>query len=293
MRILIIGHSVLDYVEYEGTTTIQPGGIFYTATGFTSQKSASDKFYLLTYTDDKTDKYFSSVFSQFDLTYSQKIGSIPTVHLNVFDDKEREERFENFSNELSIKHISNFKQFDGIFINMISGNDIAISDLEFIRKNYGGKIYLDVHALSKGTDEKGNRRFRKVPELERWLKSVNIIQANEFELDTISEGKDEFEKAKFVLELGPEILIITKGDKGVRAFYKNDTEIASIFLSAEKVNSVNKVGCGDIFGTYFFYSYIDNQNLTNALKAANKAGAIATLYSSTNNFINLKEDFGK
>lgn len=293
MRILIIGHPVLDYVEYEGTTTIQPGGIFYTAAGFASQKSASDKFYLLTCTDDKTDKYFSSVFSQFDLTYSQKTGLIPTVFLKIFDEKEREERFENFSDALSTKNITNFNQFDGIFINMISGNDIAISDLEFIRKNYRGKIYLDVHALSKGADEKGNRRFRKVPELERWLNSVNIIQANEFELDTISEGKDEFEKAKFVLELGPEILIITKGDKGVRAFYNNDTEIASTFLSAEKVNTVNKVGCGDIFGTYFFYSYIDNQNLTNALKAANKAGAIATSYSSTNNFINLKEDFGK
>ena len=136
MRILIIGHPVLDYVEYKRTTTIQPGGIFYTAAGFTSQKSASDKFYLLTCTDDKADKYFSSVFSQFDLTYSQKTGLIPTVYLKIFDDKEREERFENFSDELSIKHISNFKQFDGIFINMISGNDVAISDLEFIRKRW-------------------------------------------------------------------------------------------------------------------------------------------------------------
>lgn len=293
MRILIIGHPVLDYVEYSGNTTVQPGGIFYTAAGFASQKSVGDDFFLVTCYDGKTDNHFLSVFSKFDLSYSQKTNLIPTVHLSIFDDKEREERFENFSNELSIENISNFMQFDGIFINMISGNDIAVSDLEFIRKNYDGKIYLDVHALSKGMDENSNRILRKVPELKRWLNAVNIIQVNEFELETISEGNNEFEKAKFVLNVGPEILIITKGDKGVRAFYKKDEEITSIFITAEKVNAVNKVGCGDIFGTYFFYSYIDNQNLINALKAANKAGAIATSYNSTDNLLNLKDDFSK
>ncbi len=293
MKLLIIGHSVLDYVEYNGNVTIQPGGIFYTAAGFANQKKDKDKLFLLTSLDGINDEYFNKAFSQFDLSYSEKTSAIPVVHLKIWDDKEREEIFENFTKKLQLNHIVNYNQFDGIFVNMISGNDITAEDIVQLRKNFNGKIYLDVHALSKGTDKNGKRVFRKVPELKKWLSSVDIIQANEYELNTISEGKNQFERANFVLTNGPSILIVTKGDTGIRAFFKNQNEIASIFIPAEKVNSINKVGCGDIFGAFFFYTYIETQNLAFALRTANKAAAIATTYNSTQKFLNLKNDFTK
>ena len=161
MKLLIIGHSVLDHVEYNGDTTIQPGGIFYTAAGFANLKQNKDKLFLLTSLDGISDEYFDKAFSLFDLSYSEKTSAIPIVHLKIWDDKEREETFENFTEKLHPDHIVNYNQFEGIFINMISGNDITAEDIVQLRKNFSGKIYMDVHALSKGTDKNGKRVFRK------------------------------------------------------------------------------------------------------------------------------------
>ncbi len=293
MRLLILGHSVLDYVEQENNVTIQPGGIFYTAVGFACKKRAEDKLFLLTSFDGMHNKYFEQAFSPFDLAYSLQTKTIPIVHLQIWKNKERTETFENFTDKLLIEHIPDFSKFDGIFINMISGNDISVDDILFIRNRYNGTIFMDVHALSKESNNNGERIFCKVPKLEKWLSSVDIIQANEFELNTISEGKNQLERARFVLNKGPKILIVTKGNAGVRAFFKRHNEMASIFISAEKVNSVNKIGCGDIFGAIFFYSYIESRNLVFALKAANKAASISTTYNSHQKFLNLKNDFIK
>lgn len=293
MKLLIIGHSVLDYVECDKKIKIQPGGIFYTTAGFASLMNKSDEFYLVTSIDGKNDNYFFPTFSNFDLSYSEKTDSIPKVHLKIWEHKEREEKFENFTKELKLTSITDYNQFDGILINMISGNDISIDKLEQIRRDYSGKIYLDIHALSKGSESDGSRIFRKIQNMKKWLACTDILQVNELELNSISEGETQLDKAKFILENGTTILLVTKGDVGVRAYFNSDEEIASIFLPAEKVNSVNKVGCGDIFGAYFFYTYIDNQNLTVALKSANKAAAIVTTYNSTKNIINLKNDFLK
>jgi len=37
----------------------------------------------------------------------------------------------------------------------------------------------------------------------------------------------------------------------------------------------NKIGCGDIFGATFFYSYIGTHDIKQSLYIANKAGAYA------------------
>ena len=42
MNLLISGHSVLDYIHIDGETKIQPGGIFYTASGFAAVKKKID-----------------------------------------------------------------------------------------------------------------------------------------------------------------------------------------------------------------------------------------------------------
>jgi len=46
-------------------------------------------------------------------------------------------------------------------------------------------------------------------------------------------------------------------------------------MNAVKINTVNKVGCGDIFGAVFFYSYIYTGDVYKSLELANKAGALA------------------
>jgi sugar/nucleoside kinase (ribokinase family) len=64
------------------------------------------------------------------------------------------------------------------------------------------------------------------------------------------------------------ILCVTKGELGARVYYKNENEIASYFIAARKINNPNVIGCGDVFGASFFYSYIRNKNVINSLTNA-------------------------
>ncbi len=56
------------------------------------------------------------------------------------------------------------------------------------------------------------------------------------------------------------------------------------------LNPVNKVGCGDVFGAVYFYNYIRNKNLIEALTLANIAAGTSTTYSDINDYLNLKAD---
>lgn len=44
-------------------------------------------------------------------------------------------------------------------------------------------------------------------------------------------------------------------------------------VDTDKVQAVNKIDCGDIFGAVFFYTYIKDNDVIKSLKTANEAGA--------------------
>jgi sugar/nucleoside kinase (ribokinase family) len=46
-------------------------------------------------------------------------------------------------------------------------------------------------------------------------------------------------------------------------------------INGENIIVKNKIGCGDIFGATFFYSYIGTHDNKQSLYIANKAGAYA------------------
>ena len=51
-------------------------------------------------------------------------------------------------------------------------------------------------------------------------------------------------------------------------YFKNQNEIASYFVAVRKINNPNIIGCGDVFGSSFFYSYIRNKNAIDSLTKA-------------------------
>lgn len=184
MKLLVIGHSVLDFINDGSSVKQKAGGIHYSISALNRLSSNEDEIYLCSQFDDETYKYFSSEFEKIDRSFLNKVDRIPRVHLNLFKDKERHEKYENISNNLSIE-INNFNQFDGIFINMITGFDITLDQLQNIRKNFSGLIYIDVHTLSRGLDENFKRKFRLIPNFSQWAKCIDIIQVNELEFYTL------------------------------------------------------------------------------------------------------------
>lgn len=283
MRILIIGHSVEDHIHYGDSESIKPGGIYYTAAGLLKISSSDDEIHLITALQKNDYFLFADVYDQINTENVVWIDEIPKVYLYLHEKNERTECFEKIPQSLEFNN-KLYKEFDGVLINMISGFDIFLEQLIELRKNFNGLIYFDVHSLSRGFDEKKTRVFRRIENFEQWAKLIDIIQANELETKTLFQVQDEYEIAKELLSYGVKIFIVTKGEIGVRAYFKKENELESVFLSAEKFKAVNKVGCGDIFGAVFFYTYIKTQNIYEALRKANSAAGKST---TVNNMIEL------
>ncbi len=267
MKLLVIGHSVLDFIKSDKIEKISAGGIYYTITALNRLKKNDDEIFLCSQFDDESYNYFKPEFEKVNSQLLHKVDKIPRVHLNLQKDGERHETYENITNNLSID-ISNLNQLDGILINMITGFDITITQLNHIRNNFSGLIFMDVHTLSRGLHEDYNREFRLIPDFKTWAACLDIIQVNQNELFTLSKMKTEIEIAEEILNTGVKVLCVTKGEFGAKIFYHRQNEIASYFIAANKISNPNIIGCGDIFGASFFYSYIRNKNAINSLTNA-------------------------
>jgi sugar/nucleoside kinase (ribokinase family) len=267
MKLLVIGHSVLDFIKLDSEQLISAGGIFYTISALNRLKSDEDEIFLCSQFDDETYNYFKPEFEKVNNKFLQKVEKIPRVHLNLQKDKERHESYENITNSLSLD-FSDLNSFDGILINMITGFDITPDQLMQIRKNYTGLIFIDIHTLSRGIAKDFKREFRLIPEFESWAKCLDIIQVNQNELYTLSHKKIEMEIVEELFGCGVKILCVTKGEVGAKVYFKNQNEIASYFVAARKIIKPNIIGCGDVFGASFFYSYIRNKNAVNSLTNA-------------------------
>ena len=292
MNILVIGHSVVDKIIDKGNVSIKPGGIFYTVASLLSQLQNDDKLYLCTELDEKNEKLFMDFYNRVEKKYVSKVDSIQQVELKIESIGERKETYSQISDNLTVPS-NNLNRFDGILINMISGYDISLAQLEKLRNNYLGLIYFDVHTLSRGIDKNLNRIFRRIENFNKWAECINILQANESELLTLSDRKDKNQIIEELFSFGIKQIIITRAEKGARVYSREDG-ITTIFnKDALKIKLTNKVGCGDVFGAVYFHNYIKNKNVTLALEQANLFAGISSTYSKVNEYLNLKRDANK
>ncbi|MGD8781418.1 MAG: PfkB family carbohydrate kinase [Ignavibacteria bacterium] len=290
MKLLVIGHSVVDEINFRNKKKVQPGGIFYTIMGLCNLKNEKDEIFLMTSFDGKSGLLFDEYFSKVNLSYSQKVKEVPRVNLTIYENEERRECYLSSTNKLTIDKNITFENFDGILINMITGFDIDLDDLIFIRSKFDGPIYFDIHTFSRGMNENGVRKFRKIPFADDWIRYLNIIQCNEKEVFCLSELKNEKEIASQIIKSADKNLLVTKAEGGVTGYFFEDNFVSEISIPAIETDINNKVGCGDIFGAVFFYSYIGTKNFRLSLERANIAGGLTAEYKSINDFKKLKKD---
>lgn len=269
MRLLVIGHSVEDHLHKGETEIVKPGGIYYSILGLSKIIEPQVEVSLITSLEKNNYHLFANVFDKVKLDYSNWVDEIPKVHLFVHESQERTECYEKIPPDLEID-FSMLQNYDGILINMITGFDISLEQLIKIRNSFNGLIYFDVHTLSRGFDNSKMRIFRQIENFDKWASALDIIQANEIEVETLFGIKDEFQTAASVLNCGVKYLIVTKGNFGARLYFKRKNEIESVFISADKYEVLNKVGCGDIFGSVLFNTYLKSMNITESLLSATK-----------------------
>jgi sugar/nucleoside kinase (ribokinase family) len=289
MNYLIIGHSVVDKIIENEKTIIKPGGIFYSIISLLNLIEPQDKIYLCTNLDIDNAGLFEFIYNKIEKDFISTVKEIPEVELKVSGNGERQETYSAIAGNLEIP-FDQLNLFEGILINMITGYDISLYQLKELRKNYNGSIYFDVHTLSRGVDENLNRNFRPIKNFDEWAVNIDILQANKSELMMLSKMNDEISIIKNLLECGIQQVIVTRSINGATVYFKDSEAFSSISRDAIRVNAINKVGCGDVFGAVYFYNYIKNKNIHAALEFANICAGISTTYSELKDFTHLKND---
>ncbi len=288
MKLLLIGQSVEDHIHYNGGYEIKPGGIYYSVNALQSIKDTDDEIYLCT-AYKKNDELFSDLYNKVNGTFLNYTDIIPKVRLNIYDKREREEIYENITGRLNI-NTTGLNMFDGILINMITGFDISLEQLQEIRNIYKRPVYFDVHTFSRGLNEKMEREFRLIPGFDKWLQNIDILQVNTRELFTITDSDYKEEIIKHILGTNVRYLLETRGEKGAVCYSIKDGKIFSKEMRALNTGVRNQVGLGDVFGAVFFYTYIKNRSVESALKYAVTASGYAASYSNLDDFNRLKDD---
>jgi sugar/nucleoside kinase (ribokinase family) len=288
LKLLVIGSSVVDKIDYSGRTEIKPGGIFYTVLALENIKDEDDRIDLITYISKTTFGLFSDVYNSINMNFARYAENIGQVRLSVNKDGTRTETFELTSENLIFDEKINYDIYDGILINMISGNDINLSQLKFLRKSFHGKIYCDIHSLSRKLNSSGEMQHTTITECNEWLENIDIIQVNEFEFNCLFDFSDMDRIIDKVFSYNISALIITKAEQGAEIYYRINNKVHKELIEAIDVNSVNFVGCGDVFGAVYFYNYIKTENIHSSFLKANIAAGKSTEFQKVNEYNRLK-----
>ena len=120
-------------------------------------------------------------------------------------------------------------------------------------------------------------RAKYVKQVERWISISNAVKVSDDDIYWLYPGEDLDKVAKRWLDMGPELIVVTFGDKGL-AGYRKDSKIS---VDAKKVVVADTVGAGDTVGAILVEAIIEdgldklvNERLTSMLDRAAKAAAI-------------------
>lgn len=292
MTITIIGHLCKDIVHLPGEKDIHEesfGGIMFTLltlANLMNERDCVQPVFGVGQADYETLMEQLKPYKNIDVSGIFKFKGT-TNQVQLFYQKDAQTRIEcsqNISAPIPFSRIKPYLDGDGVLINMISGSDITLDTLGYIRmetREQGIPIHFDFHSLTLGTDQEFKRFRRPITDWRRWCFMLNSIQMSEKEaLGLTAERYDEKTLTNHLMPLMVETLLITRSDRGVTVIvqdiHKKLTQKDMAGVSFGK--TVDTTGCGDVFGAAFLYQYIKSKDSFVAAEFANKTAALnATL----------------
>ena len=180
----------------------------------------------------------------------------------------------------------NLHDLDAIYVNFISGFEFDLGCAEALRAAFPGPIYADLHSLLLGLTNQGDRYPQPLEDAGRWLACFDVVQVNEDEMNLL--GGDTMQTAAAALFAGVRLLVVTLGAQGAVYFTSRPfafahrtggggggggpTETARI-SSLEPYGEGDATGCGDVFGATLLAGLLEERDLNDAIRAANRLAA--------------------
>lgn len=169
---------------------------------------------------------------------------------------------------------------DAIYLNFISGYEMALGTAQALRQAFHGPIYADLHSLFLGMQHDGIRRLQPLVESPAWFECFDVVQLNEDEMRQISS--DPLALSAVALEAGVSLLVVTLGPRG--AVYvsapglthlanRKDTRrqggtVRTAIVESPAVDALDPTGCGDVFGGTLFGELVQGREIEPSIRQA-------------------------
>jgi sugar/nucleoside kinase (ribokinase family) len=295
MVITVIGHLCKDVVHVPDEKETQQesfGGILFTVLTLANLMSEKDRIQPVFGVGQTDYELLMEQIKQYKNIDTSGIFRIkgPTNQVQLFYQKNAKTRIEcskHISAPIPFNRIKPYLDGDAVLVNMISGSDITLETLDYIRmeiRERGIPIHFDFHSLTLGIDQEFKRFRRPLTDWRRWCFMLNSIQMSEEEAFGLSaERYDEATLTNHLMTLMVETLIITRSERGatviVQDIHKKLTR--KDFAGVSFGTAIDATGCGDVFGAAFLYQYLKSKDSFIAAEFANKAAALHVTFKNT------------
>ena len=174
------------------------------------------------------------------------------------------------------------RDLDVIYLNFISGFEMALGTAQALRHGFPGLIYADLHSLFLGMQHDGIRRLQPLAEAPAWFACFDVVQLNEDEMRQLSA--DPLELSAVALGAGVSLLVVTLGPRGVvyvaapgldrlthrtpaHARRGGDT-VRTALIETPVVDTLDPTGCGDVFGGTLAAELVRGRQVEQAIESA-------------------------
>jgi sugar/nucleoside kinase (ribokinase family) len=266
--ICCVGHITLDkVVTTKGTVRMAGGTSFY----FSNAISSMDLRYILVTTLAKKELHFVSDLEDRGIEVTVPAFSAHTVHFenNYTEDQDhRSQRVLQLSDPFTKEQLSDINA--RIFhLGPLLADDIPVDLIKTLSKK--GKVSLDVQGYLRKVE---NEKVYSVDwhAKKEALRYVDILKANESEMEVLTRCTDVREAAVVLFNWGVKEIVITLGSKGSVIY--NGIDFFYIPAYRPVTSVVDATGCGDTYMAGYLYQRLKGKGYQ---FAGEFAAAMATL----------------
>ncbi len=224
---------------------------------------------------------FPPLFSKFGLNTEGILATSEktTKFENTYaDDGSRKQICKEVSPEITPDDVPNaYLNAEGFYLSPVMG-EIPLETVAKISEKGEGITMLDPQGILREV-KNGGKIVHSMPEnFQEYLEKVDIVKVGMDELEIFDKPNDEV--LEELVEIGPEIAILTLGGEGCKILFdENIRKIKSIDVNVE-----DPTGAGDVFGSTFLSKYIETGNPLDSAKFASAAAGLKIEYKGPTGF---------
>lgn len=264
--ICCIGHITLDKVVSNNSVKHMPGGTSYYFSNAIQKLDVS--FALITALAARESSIVSALQKQ-----GIEVTALPSKHTVYFENTYSQDQ--NHRTQRVLQLADPFSGEDLTQINAkiyhlgpLLAHDIPLDAVKLLATK--GLVSLDVQGYLRVVRNK-KVFYQDWTDKRECLPFINILKANEFEMEALTGTKKVQEGAKILAGWGVEEVVITLGSMG-SVLYKDGVFFEIPAYQPQIVTDAT--GCGDTYMAGYLYKRIKNANLS---EAGNFAAAMSTL----------------